>query len=157
MINKQHNERVANLVIALKQELQGFKISRFTREIEFGIIDLPMFAMRFKFKIKPFTDDHTRTVINIAEEGDIDADSLFIQLCERGYLHWLRRKLGDTSAFLHILSTRKRWQLIIDAAIEKEIEKKRGQYMLDFLRDLARKDINEIYHDDPSVFEWILF
>jgi hypothetical protein len=155
--NKQTQKRVNDLVHHTKHTLQAFQIGRFIKQPDEVVIDLPIFAIRFKFLVKPLQDDHLWTVLQINEEPDIDSDELFVLLCQKGYLHWLRHKLTNSNSLFLILGRQNRWELLVDRAIQNAKENKRGEYLIDYLEQMKRKPLLQVYHEDPFCFDWIMF
>ena len=154
-IHKSTQERIANLMFVVNRELQGYQVGKFSKEPVFGVIDLPMFGLRFKFIPQVTPDDDKYRILNIATEEDFDTDEIFLELVSSGYLFWLRNQ-RSTHGYLTILSHRNRWKLILDAAKKRAIQYKKGDFRVKFITQLSRESFMEIYHRDPTIFDWIL-
>jgi hypothetical protein len=139
----------------VKHELQGYQVGRFSKEPVFGVIDLPMFGLRFKLIPQVTPDDDKFRVITITAEEDFDTDELFLELVSSGYLFWLRNQ-RSTHGYLNILSHRNRWKLILDAAKKRALQTKKGEFRTQYLNQLSRENFMDLYHRDPTVFDWML-
>lgn len=153
--NQKTLERVKNLEGLIMRELQGFQLASYTEIPETGIINLPIFGLRFKFIDTPQTDDDFYQLIHIPNEDFFDPDKLFIILCTKGYMHWIRQQMG-THAFMMVLSYKDRWRLLVEAAIEKAYEDKKGEYLISYFESFFDRPFETIYHEDPSVFDWMV-
>lgn len=153
--NKQTYARVERLTIKLKNELQGFHISKFARELEVGVLDVPAFGIRFKMIDGPHPDDDTFQVIYIPNDDHIDSDKFFLILASKGYIHWLRQKT-DSHTLFRVLDYKERWKKLIEAGIEKAKEDKKGEYILSYYSSFLRRSLMEVYHTDPSIFDWLV-
>lgn len=148
-------ERMEQLIKSTRQELVAFQLGRHITEPIFGVVDVPLFGLRFKFIATAVQDDGEYNVTYIVKSEDINSESIFLLLAANGYLRWLRQQLS-TNVYLKILARRERWKLILDKALEKAVENKRGLYLQYLIRDMQEKPILQIYHEDPEVFDWIL-
>lgn len=154
--NKKTLERVENLERVLITTLQSFQIARYSTIPELGVVDLPIFGLRFKiYNDGPREHDDKYQIIHIPTEEFIVDDKLFIILCTKGYIHWLRDKLG-THAFMAVLSQKDRWISLVEAAIEKSREEKKGEYLTRYFESFLERPFLDIYHEDPSVFDWMV-
>ena len=114
-----------------------------------------MFGLRFKFVTNTIEDDDAYNVINIVKIEDVDSEKIFLALASSGYLRWLRQQISS-HAYLKILAYKERWRLVLDTALEKTIEQKKGQYLTYMLKDMLDKPFMQIYHEDPEIFDWLL-
>jgi hypothetical protein len=153
--NKLTRERLESLIKQVRQELAAFQISPYISEPLFGVVDVDMFGLRFKFITNPVQNDDRYIIIPIAKDEDVNSDTIFLALASNGYLRWLREQISS-NAYLKILSSRDRWKLILDTALSKMIEQKKGRYLVDRVRDLQERPFMQIYHEDPEVFDWLL-
>jgi hypothetical protein len=153
--SKLTRERIEALINAVRHELTAFQVGPFIREPAFGVVDVDMFGLRFKFITNPVQDDDKYTLILIAREKDIDSETIFLALAANGYLRWIREQISS-HAYLKILSYRNRWELILDTALQKMIEQKKGRYMIQRIKELKEMPFMRIYHEDPEVFDWLL-
>lgn len=153
--NKVTRERLERLVKAIRQELVAFQISRFITEPIFGVVDVPLFGLRFKVIENALQDDSNYQVVHIVKGEDVDSDNIFLLLAGSGYLEWLREQIS-TMAYFKILSYNNRWELILRSARTRLLEQKKGQYLLSRIEGLQDKPLMQIYHEDPTVFDWIL-
>jgi hypothetical protein len=148
-------ERITSLTTMVKRELQGYQVGRFSKEPEFGILDLPMFGLRFKFVPHPHPDDDKFRLIIITSPEDFNEDELFLELVSAGYLYWLRQQ-RSTFGYMNILAHRNRWKLVIDTARKRAIQNKKGEFRVKYLTQLSKEPFMDIYHRDPTVFDWML-
>lgn len=148
-------ERVERLVKAVRQELAAFQLGQFITEPEFGIVDLSEFGLRFKFTTTICEDDDHHRCIPIVKEDDINTEKFFLLLAEAGYLRWLRQQIS-TNAYLRILSYSDRWKSILNKALEKAVEQKKGKYLIRLIKDLQHRPFMQIYHEDPEIFDWLV-
>jgi hypothetical protein len=153
--NKLTRDRLESLIKQVRQELAAFQIGPFVTEPLFGVVDVDMFGLRFKFITNSVQNDDRYLIIPIAKDEDVDSDTIFLALASSGYLRWLREQISS-NAYLKILSYRDRWKLILDTALPKMIEQKKGKYMIQRVKDLKEMPFMRIYHEDPEVFDWLL-
>lgn len=148
-------ERIERLVKSVRQELAAFQLSRFITEREFGIVDLDLFGLRFKFTTTTHQDDDHYRCVHIVKEDDINTEKFFMLLAEAGYLRWLRQQIS-TNSYLKILAYSDRWKAILAKALEKAIEQKKGKYLVGLIKDLQSKPFMQVYHEDPEIFDWLV-
>lgn len=148
-------QRLEGLIKAVRHELSAFQLGMFTKEPIFGVVDVPLFGLRFKFITNPVDRDADYTIINIVKEEDVNTEQILLALASNGYLRWLRMQIS-THAYLKILTKKDRWKLIIETALEKAKADKRGDYLTNIVKDLKSKPLMQIYHEDPEVFDWLL-
>ena len=153
--NKLTRERLETLITKTRYELSGFQLGNFISEPVFGAVDIPLFGLRFKFIDHGVENDDLYTIFYVVKEDDINSDEIFLALTANGYLKWLREQIS-THALLKILTHQNRWIKIVDRAILKIKEQKKGLYLLDLARDLRDKPLMQIYHADPTIFDWLL-
>jgi hypothetical protein len=154
-IQKATIERLTKLTNKIRTELQGYQIGKFTKEPEFGVIDLPIFGIRIKCIHTPRDDDHLFRVINITDEELFDKDELFLELASSGYLRWIRTKYSSHGYFV-LLSHDKRGEKLLKAAKKRAKENKKGDFRIKYLDSLIKRPFIEVYQEDPSIFDWIM-
>jgi hypothetical protein len=135
--------------------LSGFQLSQYTRTPTYGVLDVPLFGLRFKVIDHIVEGDSDYQVIHVVKEQDISSDIILLRLAEQGYLHWLRTQISS-HAFFKILSSQNRWELLVKRAIELILLQKKGTYLLNIAKNLKGKSLLEIYHHQPDVFDWLL-
>ena len=148
-------ERLEALIKQTRHELSAFQISVYISEPAFGIVDVDMFGLRFKFVSNPVEDDDRYQLIMITKDEDINSDAIFLALASNGYLRWLREQISS-HAYLKILTHQNRWKLILDNALIKMKEQKKGRYLIEGIKMMLEKPFMQIYHEDPEVFDWLL-
>jgi hypothetical protein len=153
--NKLTRERLETLITKIRYELSGFQLGPFISEPTFGVVDVSLFGLRYKLVDHPVEKDDLHTIFFIVKEEDIKSDDIFLALVSSGYLKWLREQIS-THAFLKILTFRDRWSIIVEHAIKQIKEQKKGLYLLNTAKDLQDKPLLQIYHEDPTVFDWLL-
>ena len=147
-------KRLEGLIKAVRQELAAFQLGRHMTEPTFGVVDVPIFGLRFKFTTPIVEDDDIYRIIPIVKVEDIDSEKIFLALASAGYLRWLRQQMS-TNAYIKVLSYKDRWKLILDTALEKVKEDKKGLYLHYMIRDMIDKPFMQIYHEDPEIFDWV--
>jgi hypothetical protein len=135
--------------------LSGFQLSRYTKNPTYGVLDVPLFGLRFKVVDHLIEGDSDYQVIHVVKSGDLDPDTLLIRLAEQGYLHWLRTQISS-HAFFKIMMVRERWTKVVDRAIQLAVLQKKGTYLLNIAKSLKGKSLMEIYHYQPDIFDWII-
>ena len=153
--NKLTRERLEVLITKIRYELSGFQVGIFISEPAFGVVDVSYFGLRFKLVDHPVEGDDLHTIFFIVKEEDIKSDSIFLALASSGYLKWLREQIS-THAFLKILTFHDRWRMIIEQANKQIKEQKKGLYLLNIAKELQDQPLMQIYHEDPTVFDWLL-
>lgn len=153
--SKVTRHRLEGLIKAVRQELSAFQLGRHMTEPTFGVVDVPLFGLRFKFTTAAVQDDGNYRVVPIAKIEDVDSEKIFLALASAGYLRWLRQQIS-THAYLKVLSYRDRWRLVLETALEKAKEDKKGAYLSYMIRDMQDKPFMQLYHEDPEIFDWIL-
>jgi hypothetical protein len=148
-------DRLEELIKHVRQELVAFQLGMYIAEPIFGVVDVDAFGLRFKFVTNAVENDDKFHTIMIAKDEDIDAEQIFLALASNGYLRWLREQISS-NAYLKILAYRERWKLILDTALQKVIEQKKGRYLIEKIKDMRDKPFMQIYHEDPEVFDWLL-
>jgi hypothetical protein len=148
-------DRIAHLVQLIKTELQGYQIGKFAKEPEVGVVDLPMFGIRFKCTHTAYPDDSKFRVISVTVDEELNKDELFLELVASGYLKWIRSRYSSHGYFT-LLSYDKRGEKILKAAKVRAKENKKGEFRLAYLNNLLKRPFIEVYQEDPTVFDWIL-
>jgi hypothetical protein len=147
--------RLTGLTNIIHRELQGYQIGKFTREPEVGVIDLPIFGIRFKCTQTIRDDDINFRVISVTDENLFNKDSLFLELASSGYLRYIREKYSSHGYFV-LLSYEKRGEKLLKAAKKKAKENKKGDFRVKYIESLLRRPFIEVYQEDPTIFDWIL-
>lgn len=148
-------DRLEELIKHVRQELAAFQVGPYVTEPIFGVVDVAAFGLRFKFVTNIVQEDDRYQVIMIAKDEDIKSEAIFLALAANGYLRWLREQLSS-HAYLKVLAYRERWKLILDTALQKMIEQKKGRYLIEKIKEMQDKPFMQIYHEDPEVFDWLL-
>ena len=153
--NRVTRERLGELIKALRHELSGFQLGKAVVEPVFGVVDVRLFGVRFKCVENALQDDDSYRLVHIIKLEDIKSDDIFLVLAEAGYLRWLREQIS-THVFFRMLNYRNRWELLVAAALARVIEQKKGDYLRKIIEEIRDKPLMQIYHRDPTVFDWIL-
>jgi hypothetical protein len=148
-------ERLTKLLDLIRIELQGYQIGKFTKEPEFGIIDIPMFGLRIKCIHTPVDGDLNFRILNITDEDLFDRDELFLELASSGYLRWIRTKYSSHGYFV-LLTHKKRGEKLLKAAKIRAKENKKGDFRVKYLDSLIRRPFIEVYQEDLTIFDWIM-
>jgi hypothetical protein len=154
--NQATYDRIEKLTLKLKQELQGFLLAPYIQEPEVGFVDVTLFGIRFKLLPAPDPDEKQYKTIEILHENALDPEKIFIELCTRGYLVWLRQKTKNSHFYYTILQHKDRWKSILELAKKRAREQKQGQFRTEYINHLLSQPFQQIFHQDPTVLDWII-
>lgn len=148
--------RIEKLTLRLKHELQGFLLAPHIKEPEVGFVDVPLFGIRFKLLPSPDPDEKPFKVIELGSVKDLDPEKIFLELVSRGYLVWLRQKTKNSHFYYTILEHKERWRKILEVAHKKAKELKQGEFRRMYIEHLMAQPLQQTFHQDPTVFDWII-
>ena len=154
-IHKDTIARVTKIADAVRRELQGFQVYKFTKEPELGIFNIKMFGIRIKCLQRVLGDDVDYRLIHVFEEDELDKNKLFLELASSGYLRWIRDRYS-THGFLALLMHDNRAEMLMKAAKARAKHEKKGEFRVKYIDSLLRRPLIEVYHEDPTLFDWIL-
>jgi hypothetical protein len=147
-------KEIEDTTLAIKHVLGHFQLHKLLKFPERGVIDIPAFNIRLKYKFVSSREDGVR-VFEFSTLEEFDEEDLFFLLAEQGYIHWLRHATSSHLCF-KVLNHKERWATLIQEAKNRAREQGRGNYRVRYLDSLLRRPLTDIFNTDPTTFDWIL-
>jgi len=155
-VRNKEAEQVNKLALQLKHELQGFLLAPLISMPSVGFVDIPLFGLRFRLSNVEPPDTESYKVLEITSVEKLDAEALFVELASRGYMGWLRHRTKDSHIYYTILQHKDRWKRLLEFALEKALAEGQSPYRINHLKELLAQPFQQIFHHDPTIFDWLV-